>query len=206
MSYRDNEHIKDCVESLAKLLNPFQTISENVVDKLVRFLRPAGGTANEHAKAIKDSIRRGIVNHPSSGSDGLTIQSKFDKECLKLEYRLLKSFLSLFKPLSYHIDHPRPTINNPAHTLGTHNDEFVALNINNTIRNERHFLPNTHFDPIAPQVPQETNYTDSNEYSEFNSLLDTNVMWATRETELKLINDLIYVFQVSKLCHSPLRH
>jgi hypothetical protein len=171
-------------------------------------LRPASNSSTEHARVIKESIRRGILTHPSSGSDALIVQDKFDKECLQLDYRLLNSFLSLLKPLSHHVESYRNATISSYNENTTKSDDFYRSTSNTITNKAAQFLPKTNTSGSYSASIQYTPPTiadpssirrDEGDYSEYSALVETGSMWTTPTVELRLITDLIYIFQVTQL-------
>lgn len=217
MDYIDDERVVECVSCLAHLLNDGKPSTSDIV-KAVRFLRPAASDGAHHQRAIRESIRKTILNHPSSGNDGLRRVDNFDNECQKLfeiNRYLLAPSLALLKPLSFHVERRRPIMSVQLKHNAPKTSEFSTASEDVPIHHEkpRFNHPSKQPPSIASIVPRSLDKAASssavgaplhssnstkqwNSSTEMQMLISNNLMWCSREIELKLISDVIFVMQV----------
>lgn len=215
MDYIDDDRIVECVSCLAHLLSPDKPSTSDIV-KAVRFLRPATSDGASHHRAIRESIRKAILNHPSSGNDGLRRVDNFDNECQKLSETnryLLAPSLALLKPLSFHVERRRPIMSGQVKHNAPKSSEFSSATEEVPVHQDKPRFNTRSSQPpaIASIVPRSLDKNPApalgaplhssstkqwNSSSELQVLIDSNLMWCTKEVELKLIADVIYVMQV----------
>ncbi len=179
------ERIDIALNSLVQAILRSPNYPEGLVDKLRRHIRPAPTNSTEdlHANAIKLRMRRALLAHASK-DDGPILVGSFDKEMDKLrrkEFKLLASILALFDPLVF--------------SSRQRSASSVADRVSD-LANGRIF-GNFHKEPalataqeaphlVQPPLPAKTP----------GQVIKQGVVWVDSDTELKLIKDLLFIFQV----------
>jgi hypothetical protein len=192
-----SDETKYRTRELAMLLTRSENVSKRTVEQSIRLLRPVSDNAFRHAAAVKQRIRQTIMRNDLVGNNGPEIVANFENGCEKLRRlnsALLQPFLALLEPLCFSqnssggVDGESTSeqgvdgFNQPnfpdadAHANSGVNLSLKALNIDSS--------------SIAPLVPP---YQFSDVDSE---ALEAGFVWVGKDTEIRLIRDLLYIFQV----------
>lgn len=173
-------------------------VTSQELDKLARMLRPAGNV-NEHANAVRLRLRQTILNHPSAGSEGPLMLSKFDKGCeniRKLSPHILNSFLTFLKPVSFYegamikqnVGQSKKAFPNVFQVdEQLHNDHKTAADPNSK--------PATFVQPLPTQANLASTENAKVAPNSQNSVT-MSTHWIDPELERKLLVDIVYVLQV----------
>jgi gamma-tubulin complex component 3 len=178
------EKTRKTVEELAESILKTHPIPESLLQKCLRLVRfDSTQSLAQHSKAIKTLIKEKILYHEDSASSSSTIIS-FEKEydeLRRLNPGLLISVLALMEPLAYsHIDNDQSQAINPK--IITANDKIKPedSNMKSMVNNP---LPSNLQMPFLPNP------------SAAEHLYDTGIFWISRDLELKIITDLLFIFQ-----------
>lgn len=213
--------LQNKVKELLKLLTRSEDIDNNALDKALRLLRQSANVQQiKHTSAIKQRIRQSILTNTVTGNSGPAIVSAFEKECeilCRMNSPLIQPFLALIEPLSYSLDtvnkynarintlktmDPSSSSNNRNNRINTstsnsqiyHNNDCKVNDLNNTsllhIQNHLPSMSLTAASVLLPIVPPyHTSGVDIDS-------AEAQIAWVSNEIELKLLKDLLYVFQV----------
>jgi hypothetical protein len=195
--------VKGKVKELIKLLLRDEEVSDSTVDRAVRMLRQSDDGLTEHTGAIKQRIKQALLRNTVSGSNGPALVSAFEKECdtlRRMNSPLLQPFLAVMEPLSYSlvpVNEFGPKINTIKESDPVSSSSGAHLNTESSspsMAPSDPSLPSMSFAiaggliPIVP--PYHTSGVDINSS-------EAQAAWVSPETEVKLLKDLLYIFQVS---------
>lgn len=215
--------VKDKIKELIKLLTRSDEVSDNVMERAVRMLRQANDGHVEHTVAIKQRIRQAILSNTVSGTNGPALVSAFEKHCdnlRKINSSLLSPFLSLLEPLSYSLvphnqfgsrintvkesdaatfrvaDNLSSSNSNLKETPSSSSSSSCSSSSSSTAQQGvKSSLPAISYAiagglmPIVP--PYHTSGVDVNS-------VEAQMAWISTSVEIKLLKDLIFVFQVKQ--------
>ena len=199
------------IKELIKVLTRSDDVSENTIGRALRMLRQANDGHVEHTVAIKQRIRQAILGNTVSGTNGPALVSSFEKQCdnlRKINSSLLSPFLSLLEPLSYSLV-PHNQFGSRINTVKDSDaatyrvvDSLSSSNSQETpSSSSSHSAPHSGSSslpsisyaiagglmPIVP--PYHTSGVDVNS-------VEAQMAWISTAVEIKLLKDLIFVFQV----------
>ena len=174
-------HPRKLVESLVKLLLLRDDVNDTHVNDVLRHLRRATVSSDDHSVAIKYRIKQAILRH-NDAAEGINKVASFEKEyerLMKMNSSLLYASVAMLEQLAY----PKPLIGNAK----LHQDILQTPAVKQENSNEEKHAVDVLLTSSLP-LPLTTNNSAIN--SEVNSLI-----WCSKELESLLIRDLIYVFQ-----------
>ena len=199
--------IQQNLKELIRLVCRTEEVSESVLEHATRLLRPATSGIQEHAGAIKQRIHQSILMNTVSGRSGPAIVSDFERECdnvRRINPALLHSFLAVIEPLSYSLSSMNVgttssgSSSSGSSILGARINKLTELDNTNHIHTSSSIrtTSNTSFRPssITPDTlmpivpPYHTTGVDSDSP-------EVSFAWVTEEIEIKLLRDLLYIFQ-----------
>lgn len=203
--------VKDKIKELIKLLTRNDEVPDNMIERAARMLRQANDGHVEHTVAIKQRIRQTILGNTVSGTNGPAVVSAFEKQCdnlRKINSSLLSPFLTLLEPLSYSlVPHNQfgSRINTVKESDAATYRVVESLSSSNSLESPSSSssssalqggassLPPISYAiagglmPIVP--PYHTSGVDVNS-------VEAQMAWISTAVEIKLLKDLIFVFQV----------
>lgn len=197
------EDIRNNVRELIKLLTRSEDVLDTTLDRSIRLLRQADPGHGDYTSAIKQRIRQSILAKTVAGTNGPSLVAAFEKECdnmRRMNSHLLQPFLSIMEPLSYSL----ATVNqfgsrintvkeNDAATFRVSESQTSSSSHNSSSTLKQSELPQMSYAiagglmPIVP--PYHTSGVDVNSP-------EAQSAWISNEVEIKLLKDLIFIFQV----------
>ena len=182
-------------------------VPDSVLEKATRLLRPATSGMQEHAGAIKQRIRQSILMNTVSGRSGPAIVTDFERECenvRRVNPALLHSFLAVVEPLSYSLSTNGGSSSSGSSIVGARINKLTELENTNSINATSttrsslgirttgitNFRPSSiTSDDLMPIVPPyHTTGVDI-------ASSEVSFAWVNEEIEIKLLRDLLYIFQ-----------
>lgn len=176
-----SQFLKEKVAELIKLGLRTDDRQPDLEDRLFRLLRPASG--DDHSTVIKLLLRQAILNKSSKATEGPAEVAKFERECehlRRLNLSILNPFLAMLEPLKFpKLQHFyfEPTVTKPV----------LAITRNDPEKERRIREQSQSFLPISAPFP--TNDSDA-------AALESGFIWLSKDVEIKVMRDLLHVFQV----------
>ena len=195
--------INERLEELVRLISRKEDVSKKYIDQLSRLLRPNDITdTNDHSVAIRNRLRRAIQQrYQNAGGDGLKAVASFDDSCDELKARnsrLLSNFLALYEPLAFktceHMTAPANSYFRVRSSTNKASGETDKFNPNMGTNKDRNFVPHTS-EKVAydKSFPLSSHVLTSDDVEA--SSIKADLVWISPDTEVKLLKDLIYIFQ-----------
>ena len=198
-----SEDIRNNVIELIKLLTRSEDVSDATLDRSLRLLRQADPGHGDYTSAIKQRVRQSILVKTVTGTNGPSLVAAFEKECdnmRRMNSHLLQPFLSIMEPLSYSL----ATVNQFGSRINSVKESDSATyrvpetqtksSLQNSSSSQKQSeLPQMSYAiagglmPIVP--PYHTSGVDVNSP-------EAQSAWISNEVEIKLLKDLIFIFQV----------
>ena len=173
------------VKELIRVIKRTTSVSENEAERLTRLLRPQY-EAISYGPAIKHRLKEQIISHANqSNSNGAIELAEFDRllEVLRnLDPKIVAPILSFFEPLSFQKHLDRKNINYfnvSSEKISSRKDMEEAKSRED--ENYKRFIPVGHLKTLPEKD---------------NTVLRSDLLWISPETEIKLLKDLLYIFQV----------
>eukprot|EP01039_Chlorochromonas_danica_P001201 gene1202-1311_t len=190
------------------------------IEKYLRLLRPARSSAGDHGNAARLRLRQKILNHPSTGSEGPILLSRFDGSCenlRRLNWRLVAPFLTFLMPISFY-EKTRPVFQNLVQAERELSQSIPSLEVKEPVKKKIFQSSSVCGGPVPPpptttssappatatatafglplakkeiSIPPEKKL----EESPAPPVLSVNDLWISVEVERKLLLDIVYVLQ-----------
>ena len=180
------DRVDNALNALAQTITRSSNCPDCLIEKLRRHIRPAPANSIEdlHVNAIKLRMRRALLAH-SDKDDGPILVGSFDKEMDKLrrrEFKLLPAAIALFDPLMF--------------SSGQNSSNSVAERASD-LENGRIF-GNSHKEPVLAPAHENPHLVQPSQTSSKTpaQTIRHGVVWVDSDTEMKLIKDLLFIFQV----------
>ena len=200
--------IQQNLKELVRLVCRTDEVPDSVLEHATRLLRPATSGIQEHAGAIKQRIRQSILMNTVSGRSGPALVTDFERECdnvRRVNPALLHSFLAVIEPLSYSLSSMNHSATNSGSSssggsiVGARINKLTELDHTNNIARTStatRMMGNTSIRPssitaddLMPIVPPyHTTGVDI-------ASSEVSFAWVSEEIEIKLLRDLLYIFQ-----------
>ena len=211
MADNNTDRIKAaCAELAARI------IKKNDMDKGLRLLRPSLGRSGDYIAPIKSRMKQKLVDHHGTDSnhDTARVISSFDKEfeCLRhlysrspRELKVMYSFIQVMEPLCFSL---------PTTTEGIFNTTLLIPIESSSIRRSGNLLDaslSSSGRPIHVSQEHEASMTDiphaipppgpghddDKDVDEELSAEPEPKNWLSRDHEIMIMRDLLYIFQVA---------
>lgn len=192
MNSSDNAgRVQKALLDLSRLILRQDTIPDDLIPRLKRHLRPADSesVSDFHYNALKHRLRDSILTqslNTNRKDDGPILVAKMDKELERLRrggFRQLTAFLAVLEPLSFRQSRVSSLLISNSTNNNMVSDEDEKWQETGRVKREEKSSG-----PARPRV----------EKNAASALL----VWVSPDVELRLIKDLLFVFQVGLCLHS----
>ena len=186
-----NPYLKTKVDELVKLGFGADDISPDFSKQLLRLLRPSSADVDDHAMVVRHKLREALLAGSAGGSERASSIAAFEKECDKIKTtnpQLLNSFLAMMQTLSASKAGSRKTIKSSFPVSESQINKVLDVNV-------------TRKTNITTPIKATDSLRNIQENGDLRALASEIIhVWVSKEVELKLIKDLLYIFQVG-VCH-----
>jgi len=169
-------------EELLKAVRGTSDLPEGLLDNMIRLARPASSDAQRYALAIKQRLRQSVLMNASEGNGPLAV-ANMERECDRLkrsQFRFLPQLLAMLEPLAFtYVPPPSSFVPKSSSEHRTFSTSIPESSLNGALPYEGNNIGG--ISPVSSVDMQ--------------ALLDRERVWITADAELKILRDLLYVFQ-----------
>lgn len=200
----DSSDVVKLVQQLSQLVNPTKTLDKSKLENVLRLLRPANNSY-PHAKVVKTKLMKAILHNADNVNEGPILAAKFEQDCdllHRLNPSLLNPFLTMIHPLSFknksNLSAQRipNTILSDNRRVETGKLSALTIAATDTVSGQQHNNMNKTTAAGLLSLPFDSNPNQLVSIGQDLNRDAAAVVWMDRATELLILKDLLYIFQV----------
>jgi hypothetical protein len=182
-----SQKIDSNIRKLAQQMLRSDKVPPKTLERIYRLIRPTSNDVLEHSNAIKIRIRRTLLSKYADENEGPGAVASFDREVdslRRMNSKNIASFLALLEPLCFSSSHKAPIFEMPTAATTKIDDAPIEVKeIMNTVRKSV---------PIGVPPPLSEDEI---------TLISDKTLWVSRDVEMKILRDLLLIFQVNSFLY-----